>query len=219
MSQFEMSRYPNADTHPPRQRRPPPSAETPPAEAPLKVIHASLGWMTQNRSVPGAMLCQPNGVLVGLNEAAQKIVSYARSNGNSDPILWDSLSVRLRRLVSQSRERRVDKPPSLMFELGRRWYLARPLLLRMTDGRKSFSVILLERVSPNRLHRLRVTCEAHGLTPREIEVVKAVIAGYPDKEIGERLGLSYHSVRQYLKTVRLRLGVHSRASLLSFLHS
>jgi DNA-binding NarL/FixJ family response regulator len=51
------------------------------------------------------------------------------------------------------------------------------------------------------------------LTPREREVAQAVVDGYSDREIGERLFLSHHTVRQHVKRIYRKLDVDSRVAL------
>lgn len=54
---------------------------------------------------------------------------------------------------------------------------------------------------------------AAGLTPREREVVQLVVAGLHDHEIAQRLLLSPHTVKDYLKQVYRKLGLDSRIGL------
>jgi DNA-binding NarL/FixJ family response regulator len=51
------------------------------------------------------------------------------------------------------------------------------------------------------------------LTPREREVARAVVEGHSDREIGERLFLSHHTVRQHVKQIFRKLEVDSRVAL------
>jgi DNA-binding CsgD family transcriptional regulator len=51
------------------------------------------------------------------------------------------------------------------------------------------------------------------LTPREREVAALVVDGLGDREIGERLHLSRHTVSQYVKRIYRKLGVDSRVAL------
>lgn len=60
--------------------------------------------------------------------------------------------------------------------------------------------------------------DANGLallSRRELEVVKCLAEGLTNKEIGERLGLSQHTIKNYLFRVFDKLGVSSRIELLS----
>ena len=48
------------------------------------------------------------------------------------------------------------------------------------------------------------------LTPREEEVLALMVRGLKDRQIAEAMGLSYETVRNYVKTVRGKLGGGSR---------
>src|SRR5262249_25471389 len=52
-----------------------------------------------------------------------------------------------------------------------------------------------------------------ALTPREREVAALVVDGLADREIGERLHLSRHTVSQYVKRIYRKLSVDSRIAL------
>ena len=53
--------------------------------------------------------------------------------------------------------------------------------------------------------------EAGLLTSRETDVARLIRDGLIDKEIVERLGLSHHTVKDYLKIIYAKLWVHARA--------
>ena len=52
---------------------------------------------------------------------------------------------------------------------------------------------------------------AEGLTEREVEVLQAVAQGKSNRDIGEELSISPHTVHVHLRNVFSKLGVHSRA--------
>jgi DNA-binding CsgD family transcriptional regulator len=56
-------------------------------------------------------------------------------------------------------------------------------------------------------------CTLAALTPREREVALRVVDGLGDREIAERLCLSPHTVRQYVKRIYRKLDVDSRVAL------
>ena len=58
---------------------------------------------------------------------------------------------------------------------------------------------------PDWLHRT--------LTPREIDVVVLVVTGLRDAEIAQRLNLSVHTVKGYLREVFKKTGARSRVEL------
>ena len=55
-----------------------------------------------------------------------------------------------------------------------------------------------------------------GLTPRELEIVSAVVAGYSNKEIAEYFKISEDTVKHHLSNIFDKLGVSTRLELASF---
>ncbi len=55
-----------------------------------------------------------------------------------------------------------------------------------------------------------------GLTPREIEIVSAVVAGYSNKEIAEYFKISEDTVKHHLSNIFDKLGVSTRLELALF---
>jgi two-component system nitrate/nitrite response regulator NarL len=54
------------------------------------------------------------------------------------------------------------------------------------------------------------------LTPRELEIISAVVEGASNKEIGEQFGLSTQTVKNHLSSIFDKLGVSSRLELALF---
>ena len=52
-----------------------------------------------------------------------------------------------------------------------------------------------------------------GLTPKELEIVSAVVAGYTNKEIAERFKLSLNTVKFHLVRILEKFGVSTRLQL------
>jgi DNA-binding CsgD family transcriptional regulator len=63
--------------------------------------------------------------------------------------------------------------------------------------------------------RLEVFVRAHGLSPREREVVRAVASGLDTRAAARRLGITELTVQDHLKAVFARTGSASRAELLA----
>jgi DNA-binding NarL/FixJ family response regulator len=68
----------------------------------------------------------------------------------------------------------------------------------------------LRRIPPEIAGRLALRTAHHGLTPREIEVLKLVAKGMSDKEIAGKLAIGEATVRWFVKNIRSKLGVNDR---------
>jgi len=55
-----------------------------------------------------------------------------------------------------------------------------------------------------------------GLTPRELDVVATIVAGYTNKEISRKFGISEQTVKHHLTNIFDKLGVSSRLELALF---
>jgi DNA-binding CsgD family transcriptional regulator len=76
----------------------------------------------------------------------------------------------------------------------------------------SETVVVVELARP--LEVAWLNAAAHGLTPREEEVVKLVLRGSSNKEISRSLFISEHTVQRHLSNVFEKMGVKSRTELL-----
>jgi DNA-binding CsgD family transcriptional regulator len=76
------------------------------------------------------------------------------------------------------------------------------------EGRGLVTVLELDREQPG-----RSAGPLQALTAREREVATLVVDGLADREIGEQLHLSRHTVSQYVKRIYRKLGVDSRVAL------
>jgi DNA-binding NarL/FixJ family response regulator len=55
-----------------------------------------------------------------------------------------------------------------------------------------------------------------GLTPRELEIISAVVAGFANKEIAEYFKISEDTVKHHLSNIFDKLGVSTRLELALF---
>lgn len=78
---------------------------------------------------------------------------------------------------------------------------------------------LLDLVVSTRPLRIRPTGGMARLTPREREVVRLVAEGMRNQEIGARLNLTEHTVRNYLLRIFDKLGISSRVELVLYAFS
>ena len=56
----------------------------------------------------------------------------------------------------------------------------------------------------------------YGLTPRELEVISAVVAGYANKEIAQHFKISEDTVKHHLSNIFDKVGVSTRLELALF---
>jgi DNA-binding CsgD family transcriptional regulator len=81
-----------------------------------------------------------------------------------------------------------------------------------TAGGNEMSLIL----QPSRPHEIaQVLAAAYGLTPREAEVARLVAAGHGNTEIANLLFVSRYTVEDHLRNSYEKLGVRTRAELVS----
>jgi DNA-binding CsgD family transcriptional regulator len=68
----------------------------------------------------------------------------------------------------------------------------------------------------NALARRAHAAEAppEGLTEREVEVIRLVAQGLANKEIADRLNISYHTAVNHVRNIFEKTGVHSRTELI-----
>ena len=57
---------------------------------------------------------------------------------------------------------------------------------------------------------------AEVLTPREIEILRLIVEGYTNRQIGEQLSISVRTVEGHRANVSAKLGLHSRVELVRY---
>ena len=66
------------------------------------------------------------------------------------------------------------------------------------------------------LARTAQTTAAHGLTPRELEVLRLVASGRTNREIASELVVSEHTVARHVQNMFGKLGVSSRTAATAY---
>lgn len=59
-------------------------------------------------------------------------------------------------------------------------------------------------------------CPRNGLTPRELQVIATIVAGYSNREIAQKFTISEDTVKHHLTNIFDKLGVSSRLELATY---
>ncbi|WP_461037423.1 LuxR C-terminal-related transcriptional regulator [Streptomyces mayteni] len=113
-----------------------------------------------------------------------KLAAQALSAGASGWVAKDSSLARLLQVVRGVLRDETHVPPALL-------------------------TAVLRELSRDRRHRTEHQRLVESLTPRELEVLRCMLAGLGRKAVAERLYLSPHTVRTHMQNVLGKLGVHS----------
>ncbi len=62
------------------------------------------------------------------------------------------------------------------------------------------------------------TINSHKLSVREIEVLGLIMLGYTNKDIAEKLFISFETVRSHRKNILLKTGAKNTAALVNYYH-
>jgi two-component system, NarL family, nitrate/nitrite response regulator NarL len=57
---------------------------------------------------------------------------------------------------------------------------------------------------------------SQGLTYRQVEIIRLIVQGLSNKEIGRQLNISEGTVKIHLHKIYMRLGLRNRTSLIAF---
>ena len=65
-------------------------------------------------------------------------------------------------------------------------------------------------IAPNVMAKMAMSLQSRGLTQREIEVLRLIMQGLPDKAIARRLERSVETARSHVKAILMKLKASSR---------
>jgi DNA-binding CsgD family transcriptional regulator len=158
----------------------------------------------------GLVLLNGSGELLYINSLAEAVLCYPnrpRREREHHTELSEKICADLLRVCSYSQERAE-------FVSGRRKYVCRTLLLEpaSTNGTGPTIAIVLERDS-RRNDGLRRLCEQFKLTRREQEATLLLLDGLTTKEIAQRMNISPHTVKAFLRLIMMKLGATTRSGI------
>jgi DNA-binding NarL/FixJ family response regulator len=159
-------------------------------------------------SMPGLLFLGPQRDLIASNAEAIRILYYPDKPDKvrqlsalvSDRLPIDLLRVPQGRAIAE-------------FMSGRRRYICTVHSLDIVGRNKANIAILLERV-PSPEVTLYGICKRYNLTTREQEAMGCLLRGLTSKEIGQEMNISPNTVKAFLRSAMMKMGVGTRAGLI-----
>jgi DNA-binding CsgD family transcriptional regulator len=167
------------------------------------------------------------------NREALEILSYSTYSSEAQKTAPDvsSLCSKWRRLLEKkintpfevrdvfTEERRSDTYFLEVIRSGQRKYMVKGMVLlgrRSADEQEINYLFLLERICPEKIN-MPLVARRWSLSQREQDIVRLLFADRGNKEISYLLGLSINTIKTYMKLLMRKLGVSSRAGIVSCL--
>lgn len=176
-----------------------------------------LAKIINQRAIPGTLIFDLSSRLLFINNEALALLPEKKSEIPPEIL---SLCERLKGKPSSEdlSEIPYQNGTILQNETGFR-YSARAFLIsrRMAEGEVSHIMVLLEKVVERRTIQFSDVAERYQLSKREIEVVRMICEGFSNREIGEKLYISEHTVKDHIKNIMRKMEVASRNELVAAL--
>lgn len=109
------------------------------------------------------------------------------------------------------------EPPTALFTLDGATLSLRGLLLNSIGGASPLVMVLIEKVNSSHRGSSPPVPLPH-FTPREKSVLSYIKKGYTNKEIACALDIGVHTVKDHLKRIMGKVGVHTRAGIVGKLN-
>jgi DNA-binding CsgD family transcriptional regulator len=163
---------------------------------------------------PGFMLFGTGGEVTAVDDGAAALLRELPAEPGPLPLAVACTVVRAR-AVAQRRDRRPAR--ARIRSRDGHWLALHATCLRDKWGAIAGTALVIEPAHAAETAALVAT--AHELTPREQQISQLIAAGSGTAEIADQLGLSAHTVRDYIKATFAKVGVSSRGELVAKLHA
>ena len=135
-----------------------------------------------------------------------------------DPVLELDVPTEVLMAAQDARSRAADGVPAAATRTRARtrsgvWLLIHGSCLRGPDGTVGDAAVVIEPAKASEVAPLIV--DAYELTPREVDVTRALARGLTTNEIARSLHLSRYTIQDHLKSVYEKVGVSSRGELVA----
>ena len=181
----------------------------------LALIAEEMLELVRSRSSPGVLILGLDNRLLYANQEALNLLN---NPGNVPPEVQRLCD----EVKAQSNGRGSGAAPgsncALLWSQGESPCSLRAFLIGAQKNRPATHLmVLVEKITEQHGLNLRKGKTRYGLSDREIEVVALVAQGLANKEIGSRLFLSEHTVKDHLKNIMRKMGAKSRSEILYLL--
>jgi DNA-binding CsgD family transcriptional regulator len=181
------------------------------AEGIRRAILATTPIVENGHDLPGLILIRENDSVESMTPSARhwlREVIDPTGGDSSMPLIVMSLAVKARQAfdgtIHEIATARVPRRSG-------GWLLMHAAILE-GDSRGSVAVMLHPAKQPE---IASLIVEAYGLSTREREVARLVLAGLSTQEMAESLHISPYTVQDHLKAIFAKVGVHSRRELVA----
>ena len=176
-----------------------------------------LAKIINQRAIPGTLIFDLNNRLLFINNEALALLPEKNSEIPQE-ILF--LCDRVKGNPSSDNLPEITDQNGIILQnkAGLR-YSARAFLIsrRMAEEEVSHVMVLLERVAEKQSINYESVAERFSLSKREVEVVRLICEGITNREIGEKLYISEHTVKDHIKNIMRKMEVASRNELVAVL--
>ncbi|HWP99558.1 MAG TPA: LuxR C-terminal-related transcriptional regulator [Vicinamibacterales bacterium] len=169
-------------------------------------------------AAPGLLVFDRQGNLVSFNDQAEAWLREIPGSGSDDQIGFSvpiPTGIRTIYALTHAIEDGVELGAARAHLRGTsgRWLTIHGFPLREPQDAASKTAIVIEPAKAAELAPIIV--EAFDLSPREQQITQMVARGLSTAEIAQRLSLSQHTVRDYVKSIFDKVGVSSRGELVA----
>lgn len=143
------------------------------------------------------------GVLVYKNDVYDQTVARGNCTFLSN-VFSQANIIKLRKIESYC----------LLSQLGRRLYEITLMLANEVANESARLYLLRFSRITNKAGKISNQLNRAGLTKRELEIATLIYQGTNTRDISEEINLSYHTVRNHIKSIYSKLGVSTRSEML-----
>jgi DNA-binding CsgD family transcriptional regulator len=172
-----------------------------------------LDEVMNKRSNPAVVILNQENRLLYFNQEAQE---FLQTNQEA-PDTAISVTQEISELCKGLKNPAVSdiRNSGLIRDLKGRSCVAVAQFIHPPDDQRDLSIIIvIQPVAESHIDFKKVQ-ERYGLTPREIEVLGLVCAGYSNREISDKLFVSEYTTQDHLKNIMRKMEVSSRSKLIA----